>query len=414
MTSTYSQVPNPDKAKQADCERSVSVLCAKSSAVGFGVRYSRSPSAFLGDHHVDECLGRLVPRAARAGFTLVELLVVIAIIGILAGLLLPAMGAARESARRSSCMSNLSQMGKALVTFEAEHRFLPGWRNAQDDYTKVMAETATTRPRACVSWTVPLLPFIDQLEIYDWYESFVSLSGVDDVSDKRIAIFVCPSANVSAEVGSQLCYVGNGGTGAEVLNGNAQYRGDGVFLDAAGHLPEHAWFLEGMDFPEYSGGRSSFSLVAGGDGATSTLLLVERCGINSPNDVSWAACPMPAREIGNATMSTHVVLHPPALGTAQEPPAGMRTVNPTPETLLVSSNDWRLRYPSSPHRGGVVVTFCDGHTQFLDEDIAPWVYAQILTSDRRSSSPRAKQWERYIGKNGEWVRYLLNEGDIGR
>ena len=61
-----------------------------------------------------------------------------------------------------------------------------------------------------------------------------------------------------------------------------------------------------------------------------------------------------------------------------------------------------------------MVTFCDGHTQFLDEDIAPWVYAQILTSNRQSSSPRAKQWERYIGKNGEWVRYLLDESDIGR
>lgn len=373
MSSIYSRTTVFAKSKRAECERSVS-----------------------------------------AGFTLVELLVVIAIIGILAGLLLPAMGAARESARRSSCMNNLSQMGKALVTFEADRRSLPGWRNAQDDYTKVMAGAATTRNRACVSWTVPLLPFLDQLEIYDWYESFVSLNGVDDVSDKRISIFVCPSANVSAEVGSQLCYVGNGGTGAEVLNGNAQYRGDGVFLDTAGHLPEHPWYLAGMDFPEYSGARASFSLVANGDGATGTLLLAERCGLNSPNDVSWAACPSPASEAGNARMSTHLVLHPPALGTAEEPPAGMKTVNPLPETLVVNSNDWQLRYPSSPHRGGVMVTFCDGHTQFLNEDIPPWVYGQILTTNRGSRSPRAKQWERYIGKNGEWVPYILDEADIGR
>jgi prepilin-type N-terminal cleavage/methylation domain-containing protein/prepilin-type processing-associated H-X9-DG protein len=345
----------------------------------------------------------------RSAFTLVELLVTISIIGILVGMLLPALSMAREAARRSSCLNNLSQIGKALITYDADKTALPGWRNQLDTYTSQQV-AANGKQNALVSWTVMILPFFDQREIYEWHETYTTGAAVDAVATKRIPGYVCPSASSDLR-GGPLTYMGNGGTGAETLNGADQWRGDGVFLDAAGNAAAAAWHIS-TSGSAYNPARGSLTQVGAADGAGCTLLVAERSGLTAPTDSAWAARPLPAQPNANAVVTTHLILHPPQLSAGQEPPAGKRTINPAADTAPLAAADWALRFPSSRHPSGTGVVFCDGHTRFLSEKIEPWVYSQMLTTNRRVRSPRAAQWERYIGKDGAWVHYIFDENDI--
>lgn len=95
-------------------------------------------------------------------FTLVELLVVIAIIGVLVALLLPAVQAAREAARRSQCTNNLKQIGLALqLHHDAKSLFPPGW-----DYQVFTGEFGNGSNRG-VGWAVYCLPYIEQSALHD-------------------------------------------------------------------------------------------------------------------------------------------------------------------------------------------------------------------------------------------------------
>jgi len=101
-------------------------------------------------------------RSHRGGFTLVELLVVIAIIGVLVGLLLPAVQAARESARRAQCLNNLKQIGLAMQNFHSAIGQFP--HGAYTDQAPIGKATAESWGSA---WTVFILPYFEQGALHD-------------------------------------------------------------------------------------------------------------------------------------------------------------------------------------------------------------------------------------------------------
>jgi len=135
----------------------------------------------------------------RAGFTLVELLVVIAIIGVLVALLLPAVQAARESARRASCTNNLKNISLAALNFHDSQRKLP---------VSNRPAGVTNAPR--FAWSTLMLPYFEEQNIYDQYDFTQNWDKPVPVNTaianavliaKRISVFECPS---TAEEGTRL------------------------------------------------------------------------------------------------------------------------------------------------------------------------------------------------------------------
>ena len=124
--------------------------------------------------------------ARRAAFTLVELLVVIAIIGVLVALLLPAVQAAREAARRSQCSNNLKQLGLGAHNFHDTRGFLPPSRLGN--------QPDANQPHDWLTWAVIILPFIEQQNYFDKWDLTRSYQW-HQVTTTRNAVptYFCPS-----------------------------------------------------------------------------------------------------------------------------------------------------------------------------------------------------------------------------
>ncbi|MDO4575709.1 MAG: DUF1559 domain-containing protein [Planctomycetia bacterium] len=147
---------------------------------------------------------------ARCGFTLVELLVVIAIIGMLVGLLLPAVQQAREAARQMQCSNHLKQLGLATLNFEAMHRHYPSggwWACWTGDPDAGMSN------KQMGGWAYSLLPYLEQNALFQLgadgdpgTETATQKAGAAQRSAVVLPIWFCPSrrsAKLYENLGSQ-------------------------------------------------------------------------------------------------------------------------------------------------------------------------------------------------------------------
>jgi prepilin-type processing-associated H-X9-DG protein len=314
-----------------------------------------------------------------AGFTLVELLVV-AIIGVLMGLLLPAVQSAREAGRRVTCTNNQYQIALAASRFNDSNGLMPGWINKSPNAAHTIGTGSATSFGNCPSWPVVILPFMERRDVANAWGSLAT--------PPYISLFACPSSPASSMSSPILAYAGNAGSNGFTAN-------DGVLLDTVpswAATPAPARLV-----------TTSLSLddIANNDGTASTLLFSEKCGAVIGENFSLWTFP-------NTTVTATTALPTPnfgfTTGTSSYPVFGV-SGSPTSKTINSSTSTVAAYAPSSNHPGGVVVAFCDGHTGFLKDSLGSNVYAQLISSNNAQASTTV----RTTWNTGS---YILSEGDF--
>lgn len=299
------------------------------------------------------------PQPVR-GFTLVELLVVIAIIGILVGLMLPAVQAARESGRRLQCLNNLKQLSLAVASYTATHSAMPpgstGKWNGNNSFPSGWSDPSHGGglPWGHFSWSAVILPQLEQQNLFDaidftvpaYAESIRENNGErgpsGNVKNKAAAsmqppFFVCPSARRVKPKNQFKDYGINHGTGT-CCPERTQLGMDGV-----------AWV------------RSNTKTATIRDGMSNTFLFLEFAHWGSH---SWVN----PNEGTNQFFWVHHVSQ--GYVTCAE-----HDGTPTPP----NSTYYNHRGAFSDHHGGVQVSFCDGHTGWISNHIDFKTYRAMFT-----------------------------------
>jgi prepilin-type N-terminal cleavage/methylation domain-containing protein/prepilin-type processing-associated H-X9-DG protein len=205
----------------------------------------------------------------RRGFTLIELLVVIAIIGVLIALLLPAVQAAREAARRAQCVNNMKQLGLAMHNYHDVHNAIVPPRIyslSQCPSGNVLSGCQDT------PWFVLMLPQFEQTPLYNAFNFAVGSSGPGNIglainstiTATKVALFQCPSDRINVlnltAIGIPIQTKGNYG----VNWGNTQY-------DQGLITPNFPGVTRGMPFPL----DKSISFASVTDGLSQTVFMAE-------------------------------------------------------------------------------------------------------------------------------------------
>jgi len=303
------------------------------------------------------------PSHGRQAFTLIELLVVIAIIGVLIGLLLPAVQKVREAAARLKCQNNLKQIGLALHDYyDANQKFPPGANNHFD------ADGEVDRR----SWALFLLPFVEQEALYKSIEAFMAQGNPYPVyapnNKTVIPVYMCPSdptspktiTGGSSDPTNQQGFHGNYVTcaGSEFFNpvrpSGSRSRGDD---------------LNGM-FYAYS--HTKIDEVT--DGTSNTLMTGEV--ILRPDVTGHDVLGRYYNDAGQGTVcfSTY---YPPNT----QVPDRHQYCQSIPRSPCTATDTDKVVSLRSFHSGGVNVGLADGSVRFISDDVNPNTYKGLGSRD---------------------------------
>lgn len=300
----------------------------------------------------------------RNGFTLVELLVVIAIIGVLVGLLLPAVQAARESARRMTCSNNLRHLGLALQNYHDNYRVFP---------------MANTRSLGFNSLSVHsrLLPYLEQGNLYDLVDFTRSYLDSSNAAARMLSIgvFRCPSDGDSLPLGlgGRNNYYANTGVSIVAI-GNVEDTTNTGSVNYGMSVPDGVFFTDSRlsfaDLRDGSSNTAAFAEKITGDGsnavstprsdtyrpgtypATPDEALRDCLAVDvtdlSKQGVSAVGAPW-LRAYHSTTQYWHVA------------PPNQRSCMYPPQRVMTTANSY--------HSNGVQVVFCDGSVRFVPNSI---------------------------------------------
>jgi prepilin-type N-terminal cleavage/methylation domain-containing protein/prepilin-type processing-associated H-X9-DG protein len=337
---------------------------------------------------------------SRDGFTLIELLVVISIIAILVSIILPALGSAREAARRAQCLSNLHQIGLAVQSFTDIN---------DDRFPTLTVNYGTAR----YSWAVDLLPYLDSTALYDRIIEHTGDGPFAEGDYPGVEVFTCPDSYTQHELPGGLTYVGNAGyIRADHWGDNEDHHAMQINWDrscppcTAALTPADAPFAMATGIfwrpmPDSDRGMTT-SYVNRGDGLTNTYLITENLqagtfdasttgriafGLSISVDDTMAAWHISSEAGGECI---------PAPGCPREQPGSPNLVLRDHFTVYNKEDDQdaginrRLASsighaprPSALHPAGVNMLWCDGRVNFVSDSIDEFVYARLITPNGR-------------------------------
>jgi prepilin-type N-terminal cleavage/methylation domain-containing protein/prepilin-type processing-associated H-X9-DG protein len=299
----------------------------------------------------------------HVGFTLIELLVVVAIIGVLTALLLPAVQAARESARQSSCRNNLKQIGVALQAYHAQHGEFP-------EGARMHARSG----QQSIGWHVLVLPQMEQRNLYAEIEPDDEGGARLHATNELVPSYFCPTAEPPSSDKLDIensNYVGVAGAGLTREDWPVEEIACGIVAtDGVLHL------------------RSKVSVADIGDGTSHTLAVGER----SIYDTSewWTVGALWYKSSGSQTpfsvcvaATKHVVW--PINSLESRRVNYVRDTDAPAELRKVRKNELAF---GSQHPGGAHFAFADGSVHFLDESTDLAVYRELATRQGEETS----QW----------------------